>query len=263
MQKNYTIPVITALCVTAFIANSTVHAEAIPPIDCMIEPNIVVDVSSPVSGVVDAIRVDRSDEVKKGQIIATINSDVEKVNLKISKEKLKLHNAEFERALELYEKKVITQTEKDKSDNEKKLSELNLEHAKVNLRQRQVKSPIDGIVVKRYFAPGEFVENDPIIKLAQLDPLKVEVISLVSNYGQIIKGMKAKIEPEFGNYDNLIAEVVVVDKVIDAASGTFGVRLKLPNKGNKIPSGLKCRVHFLPGEKTTEAPVVSSLNNQR
>jgi membrane fusion protein, multidrug efflux system len=40
------------------------------------------------------------------------------------------------------------------------------------------------------------------------------------------------------------AQVVVVDKVIDAASGTLGVRLQLPNPDNKIPAGIQCAVVF-------------------
>jgi hypothetical protein len=35
-----------------------------------------------------------------------------------------------------------------------------------------------------------------------------------------------------------------VDRVIDAASGTFGVRLELPNRERKIPAGVRCRVRF-------------------
>jgi RND family efflux transporter MFP subunit len=224
------------------------YADKIPPIDCMIEPNIMVEISSPVSGVLDTVKVDRSDEVKTGQIIATLKSDVEQVGVKISNEQLKLSEAEYARAAELFRKKVITLTEKDKSDYEKKLSKLNLQQAKANLKLRQIKSPIDGVVVKRYFSPGEFVESDPIIKLAQLDPLKIEVVSMVSNYGKIVKGMRARVTPEFGDYRELVAEVVVVDKVIDAASGTFGVRLELPNNDHQIPSGLKCKVHFITEE---------------
>ena len=40
------------------------------------------------------------------------------------------------------------------------------------------------------------------------------------------------------------AEVTVVDQIIDAASGTFGVRLTLPNPKNTIPVGLKCKIRF-------------------
>jgi hypothetical protein len=32
--------------------------------------------------------------------------------------------------------------------------------------------------------------------------------------------------------------------VADAASGTYGVRLELPNPGNRVPAGLKCKVRF-------------------
>jgi biotin carboxyl carrier protein len=235
----------------------------------MIEPNLMVEISSPVEGVLETLAVDRSDEVKKGEVIATLKSDVEQLNVRISKERLKLSRAEYGRSIDLYRKKVITVTEKDKLHNEKRLYELDLENAEANLDLRRIKSPIDGVVVKRFFAEGEFVESEPIIKIAQLDPLKIEVISLVSNYGKIIKGMRAKIVPEFGDYPELIAEVVVVDKVIDAASGTFGVRLELANKDHSIPSGLKCKVHFLPDmiskeiiESLDDSLLETAVNNQ-
>jgi len=48
-------------------------------------------------------------------------------------------------------------------------------------------------------------------------------------------------EPIGGTY---VAEVDVVDKVMDAASSTFGVRLKLPNPDAQIPSGVRCVVRF-------------------
>jgi len=205
----------------------------------------MVELSSPVAGVVDSISVDRSDKVKKGQVVATLKADIEQVSVNISEERLKLIKAEHLRAVELYREKAITLSDKDKSDSEKNLSELELQHAKANLEMRLIKSPIDGVVVNRYFNSGEFVENKPILKLAQLNPLKIEVVSPISNYGKIVKGMKASVAPEFGDYQNLIAEVVIVDKVIDAASGTFGVRLELDNKDYAIPGGLKCKVQFL------------------
>jgi multidrug efflux pump subunit AcrA (membrane-fusion protein) len=41
----------------------------------------------------------------------------------------------------------------------------------------------------------------------------------------------------------------VVDKVIDAASNTFGVRLELENPDYAIPGGIRCNINFLPGEE--------------
>ncbi len=231
------------------IYSVTVYAEEFTPIDCMIEPNLVVELSSPVEGVLESLLVDRSDEVKKGQIIGTLNSDIERVAVSTSKERLKLITLENQRANDLYRDKIITLSDKDKSDTEKKLSELDLLQAEANLDKRKIRSPIDGQIVSRYVNPGEFVETNPIFKIAQLDPLKIEVVSSINNFGKIYKGMIAEIVPEFGNYKGLYAKVIIVDKVIDAASGTFGVRLELDNKSHNIPGGLKCKAKFIYDEE--------------
>ncbi len=231
------------------ILSVQVNAEPIPEIDCLIEPKTVVNLSSPVSGVLDTIMVDRSDVVSKNQIVATLKSDLEELNVKTSTENLRLSTKEYQRAVELYREKAITLSEKEKAEHEKKLYELELKNSRATLALRQVRSPIDGVVVDRYKMPGEYVEDKPILKIAQLDPLRIEVVSTVENFGKIKKGMHAQITPEYGEFDDLIAEIIVVDQVIDAASGTFGIRLELKNEGNKVPGGLKCKVRFFTEEE--------------
>jgi len=90
------------------------QAENIPAIDCMIEPNIMVELSSPVAGVLETLTVDKSDEVKKGQLVATLKSEVEAVSVKTSAERLKLSALEHKRSVELYRDKAITLSDKDK-----------------------------------------------------------------------------------------------------------------------------------------------------
>ena len=82
------------------------------------------------------------------------------------------------------------------------------------------------------------------MELAQIDPLNVELVLPVRYFGSIKPGMVADVmpqEPVGGMYQ---AKVVSLDKVIDAASGTFGVRLEFPNPGNKVPAGLRCDAQF-------------------
>jgi multidrug efflux pump subunit AcrA (membrane-fusion protein) len=72
----------------------------------------------------------------------------------------------------------------------------------------------------------------------------VEVIVPATMFGSVRVGMSGRVslEPLFSGA--LQAKVVVVDKLIDAASGTFGVRLQLANPDNKIPAGIRCSVVF-------------------
>ena len=226
-------------------------ADHIPELDCLIEPNKLIELSSPVSGVLDTISVDRSDTVKKGQVVATLKSDVEQVKLKASRENLDASLVEKKRALELYRDNVITLSEKEEAEHEAALNKLDVEHAQANLELKKIRSPIDGVVADRYLMPGEFIEEKPILKLAQLDPLRIEVVAPVAYFGRVKTGMHAQIKTEYGAFENLVAEIVVVDKVIDAASGTFGIRLELQNKDNEVPGGLKCLVRFFdPAEET-------------
>jgi len=109
---------------------------------------------------------------------------------------------------------------------------------------RTLKSPINGVVVERYMHPGEFPKQERVLKLAQIDPLRVEAYAPVALLGRITVGMTGSVKPEDPVKGEYQGKVTVVDKVVDAASGTFGVRMEVPNPDMKLPAGLKCTVRF-------------------
>ena len=73
--------------------------------------------------------------------------------------------------------------------------------------------------------------------IAQIDPLNVEVVLPLERYGSIAIGSTATVHPAAPVGGSYPAKADVVDPVIDAASGTFGVRLILPNPNRTIPAG--------------------------
>jgi HlyD family secretion protein len=125
-----------------------------------------------------------------------------------------------------------------------RLARLELERAKTALNLRVIRSPVTGVVVERTLAIGEFVGQNPIMKVARIDPLRVEVFVPVAMLGKVPLGTRAQVIPEAPANTPRWAHVTVVDKVVDAASGTFGVRLELPNPGNQLAAGLKCKVRL-------------------
>jgi multidrug efflux pump subunit AcrA (membrane-fusion protein) len=108
-----------------------------------------------------------------------------------------------------------------------------------------VTSPITGVVMERLRHPGELASREhPIARIARLDPLRVEVFVPVALYGRVAVGQRAVVVPEAPLDRPLEARVTVVDRVADAASSTFGVRLEIPNPDHRIPGGLKCKVRI-------------------
>ena len=63
-------------------------------------------------------------------------------------------------------------------------------------------------------------------------------------YLKIKVGAKARVRPALPVTGEFEATVLVVDRVFDAASGTFGVLLELPNPGGTLPAGHRCKLTF-------------------
>ena len=261
--------IVILLCCYSFAAN----AEEYPAVDCAIQPYRVVDLGSPVSGVIKEVLVDRSEYVEKGQPVALIEDRVEKATVKLAAARAKVDaqletektNIEYDiksqrRIDSLYSRKVIAIDNKDTADREAELSKLRLlqvqdlqavrdrelERARELVEQKIIRSTINGFVVNRFKSQGEFVEDQPIVRIAQLNPLNVEAILPMKYFGLIEQGMDAEVYPEVVSSTLRSATVTVVDRIGDAASGTFGVRLEITNTDYKIPAGLKCEVKFLP-----------------
>ncbi|MFH1984001.1 MAG: efflux RND transporter periplasmic adaptor subunit [Pseudomonadota bacterium] len=234
------------LCAALLIAFGAQGANAQPgrSFEGFIEPSAVVNVSSQVPGILEAISVERGDRIAAGQIIASLHSESETAAVDLAAARMEFGKRKVARNEELSRKKLISVNDKDELETEFRIAELQLREAREKLAIRTIRSPIEGVVVERFLSPGEYVGEDPIVKIVRLTPLFVEVIVPVEFFGKITVGMTADVQPETYTARAYSARVIIVDRVVDAASGTFGVRLELPNPNDALPAGLKCRVVF-------------------
>lgn len=241
--------------------------------DCIIEPSEVVELGSSVPGLVDQLFAERNSFVSKGQVVAQLDSRVELATLELANARadldtslnLRRENAAFgartqKRNQRLFNESTISAQDMDKvktetyiarlqakqEEDNQRIARLEAERARQALERRTIRSPIDGVIVERYKAVGEYIEAEPVYRIANLDPLHVELILPVEKLNSISLGMKAEIKLDVASDDERhIAVVKSVDRVADAASGTFGVLLSLPNSGLRIPSGIRCNLSLL------------------
>jgi len=268
-------PTLCRLCCCALLAASSAFA-ADPPLefDCLVEARQDIAVRSPVEGIIESVQVERGSLLKRGQLIATLSSGPERAALDLARSRAtmegELNSAEarvelarkkWERAEELLKRNFVSANARDEAEAEyrlareqlraaqesRQLAEFEVKRAEQILTQRTIRSPVTGIVVEVVLRPGELAtsnQREPIVRVMEIDPLNVELILPVSAFGKIKSGQRARVtlEPPVGG--TYSARVEVVDRTVDAASGTFGVRLALPNPGGRIPAGVKCRARF-------------------
>jgi len=271
---------VVTLTALLLLSTAAVCAETVE-YDGLIEPYEVVNIGAPTVGIVARVAVDRGSPVEKGQILVELESSVERATLEKAKAmatfdgeigmqqtQLAFTNRVHDRvkplaAISTHDKDqaateiMLTQYRLEKARENLTLAKLELKRTEAALALRSIKSPIPGVVVERYVSPGEYANSQPLLRVAQIDPLRIEVIVPAQMFGKIKPGMTATIVPELPEYGEHTARVTIVDKVIDSASSTFGVRLEMPNAKQKMPSGLKCLVRFdlndVPGGVKTTA----------
>jgi RND family efflux transporter MFP subunit len=240
--------------------------------DCLIQPKIVLKLGTPVAGLISEVLVDRGAVVKKGDIMARLESGVATAEVALARARANNDSAvrssqakrDFQlrreaRAKTLLEKSNIAASNADEAATSARVSEsefqaelANLQLAKLEfararevLRERTILSPINGVVVERKLGPGEYAfDQAHLLTVSQIDPLVVEVFMPLSQLRKVRIGTRGEVFPEAPVGGKYAATVTIVDQVIDAASGTIGVRLELPNPKYEIPAGLKCQVRF-------------------
>ena len=244
------------------------------PFECLIEPNQVVMVSSPTEGLIEKMFVKRGDTVKAGQVLVQLESSAEISALKLAEYRTQMEgkiasakhrfdyaSKKLARSDELVKQSFVSNEKREEAEAERaiaesdmrdalenrELSKRELQHNRDLLNRRTILSPFNGVVVDRMLNPGDLAEagtgRKPILKLAFVDPLRVEVTLPLDAFGKLRVGMMAQVTPE-GLGGNHPATITVVDSVFDSASGTFGVRLDLPNRDKAVPAGVRCHVEF-------------------
>jgi RND family efflux transporter MFP subunit len=242
-----------------------------PSFDCVIDPSEVVKLGSPITGVLAEVLANRGDVVTRGQPVASLESSIEAATVRLNRfraestakinaqeERLKLARSRVERFgaprglvvtqdkyEELQAEARVAEQELLREQQDRQLSQLELERSQATLDQRTIHSTIDGIVTEKKLSAGEFVNQEGyIVTVSRLDPLYVEVFLPVVYYKQVRVGMEGSVRPAPPIENTYTANISVVDHVFDPASGTFGVRLTLPNPGNTLPGGQRCKVTF-------------------
>lgn len=238
---------IALLIALGLSATAGVNAEVLE-LECLLVPFRTIRIGSPVPGTLATVPVERGDVVRSGQVVATLDSRAQQAAVELALARLDYSRRRVERNVELYRNALVSVQQTDDFETEAQLAELELAERLTQVEIRTITSPISGVVVERLKNPGEYVQESEILTLAQIDPLHVEVVVPSSHFGRIAVGQVATVRPEEPVAREIEARVSVMDRVIDAASSTFGMQLVMFNPGLEIPSGLRCRVTIDLGE---------------
>ena len=237
-------------------------------------PYRLLELAPDTGGVIGKVRVEEGDTVQSGQILVELKAEMLKAEWEVSKArtesarvqiaasqaKYETSKAAFQRVNTLYERKVASAEDYDKAKLEMDLARLSVSDAQAQLamcehaaerdaeaiNRTQIRAPLVGEILRINKREGEAIqEHAALLTMASADPLYVICNLPIATTGRVRVGTKGYLALENRPNDPpLECAAIVVDNVADAASGTYRVKLTLPNPDKKIAAGSKGVIRF-------------------
>jgi RND family efflux transporter MFP subunit len=228
----------------------------------------------PAQGTLSRVDVRRSDKVKKGQVVAELESGVEQSQVEAAKARaatdvlIRMKTAVFhaaeakvdrQRALrvdriasqqtleEAESAAAVAKADVEQAELDQKLAFFEVQRLEATLARRTLRAPADGVVTAVDLHVGEYADpTTSIATVTEIDPLKVDVYLPADAYPVVTVGARALVSPKEPASGAREAIVATKDPQIDASSGLFLVQLTLPNSDGAIPAGVRCAITFPP-----------------
>jgi RND family efflux transporter MFP subunit len=136
-----------------------------------------------VSGYLREIHVDKGDSVRKGQLLAVLESPEADEGVVSAQADLALRQQVVDRARSLRKTGFVSQGELDQAEANLKVAQSALERTRATKRYEELRAPFDGVVTARFADPGALLpaatgatqSAQPLVELADVDRLRIAV----------------------------------------------------------------------------------------
>ena len=222
----------------------------------------IVDVRPQVSNVVKEIHIKEGQEVKKGQLLFTLDDRNDRANYDKAKAVADDAQRQLQRAKELVAQNFISKAGLDTAEANAKSAAATARAAEVQLSFDYIRAPIDGragiinVFPGSLVAPGNIVTTassstattalGAMVTITQLDPINVQFIVGEDNIPLLMQTDSANLKVSVTVGDNRTqvfeGKVLVIDNQVDPAIGAVRVKAQIANDKRLLLPGQFARV---------------------
>jgi membrane fusion protein (multidrug efflux system) len=203
-----------------------------------------------IAGRIAEFRFDEGARVEQGQPLVLLDQSVWRAVVEQVQAALELSQANYDRAVDLLERKVGTTKARDEAFSQMRVDQAELELARARLDKSTITAPFDGVVGLRKVSVGDFVNaGADIANLEQIDPLKADFRIAESYLGAVRPGQRIELGVDAFPGEAFTGEVYAIDPLIDESGRSILLRARLPNPEHVLRPGLFARVTLVLNER--------------
>lgn len=200
-------------------------------------PNEEINLRSETSGQVVRINFTEGSKVSKGQVLVQIDDSELRPRLQKLNAEWRTARDELARMKQLYDVKGISRQEFESAELKVVALESDKNLVEAQISKSRITAPFNGTIGLRYVSRGAYVTpGDPIAKLVEIDPVKIE-FSVPETYANQIKKDQALDFTLAGTDKSFSATIYAFDPMIDPSTRSLKIRARAENKNNELIPG--------------------------
>jgi membrane fusion protein (multidrug efflux system) len=204
-----------------------------------ITPKEMVEIKAETDGIVQDINFKEGQRVEQGQLLVSLDETKSAAALAQVEANLKLSEANFERAKQLFKDKLVSQQEYEQSAATHAVNQASVDLQRRLLKDARINAPFGGIVGARQISPGQVIARSMVLTwLVDLDTVKVEV-NVPERYLQELKvGRSLEFTVAAFPAEKFHGEVYFVSPQVNENLRTALIKARIANPDHKLLGGM-------------------------
>jgi membrane fusion protein (multidrug efflux system) len=210
-------------------------------------------IGAELAGTVAEVGFESGTRVKKGQMLIKLDASAEEAQLRSNQAEADLAKADFERARDLANRKVISQAELDAASAKLTQKLAAVENIKGLIAKKEIVAPFDGVAGIREVNVGQMVPvGQRLVALQQMDQVYANFALPQQDLAQVKDGLPVRVTTDAIEDRVFEGKLTAVNSAIDPATRSVSLQATLDNSDHALRAGMFARVEvILPDEKPT------------
>ena len=218
---------------------------------------------SEVSGRITQVAFKPGTHVEKGALLFEINPVELRAKLHMSQALADLESANYQRALQLYAKHVISRADYDRAKSSALNNKATVDAAQAALDQAVVHAPFAGTTGLDLVKEGDYVTiGQSLVSLQQLERLRVDFSVPEQFSNQLHVGDLVVVKPRDNSQHSYQGVVSAVDNAIDPSTRLLAVRATINNSTERLLPGafVDVTIYYGPSSSIVSVPQVAVVS---
>ena len=210
----------------------------------LVRPNQGAVLSAQTPGAVAKVFIQSGQAVKKGDVLVELDSSVEQANLQASEAKLATTKQIYQRYLNLYKTKSVSQQELDNAKANYDALVANINALKASIERRKIIAPFDGVAGIVKVNVGQYVNvGTPIVRVEDTSSMKVDFSVVQNELENLFIGQKVTATSDARLGETFAAKITALEPAVNAATGLIDVQATFEDEDSrKLLSGMFTRL---------------------